>query len=173
MVCRRGYCGYLQDCYPLLRREGLLGASAVVIADNMCLCSDTDCDFKTNSCQPSPPLLTGDGSEGDISIPTFLLFKTGADAIKAHLRQGSTSLPVQMELAWSLPPLQEDNDGTSPPPVVAYELWTTPANPFTMEFMGTFKQVALALGSRAFFTPHMVAYRISSSLHRGRNRVLA
>jgi hypothetical protein len=102
--------------------------------------------------------LTGDGSEGDISIPTFLLFKTGADAIKAHLRQGSTSLPVQMELAWSLPPLQEDNDGTSPPPVAAYELWTTPANPFTMEFMGTFKQVALALGSRAFFTPHMVVY---------------
>jgi hypothetical protein len=94
------------------------------------------------SCEATEPIMADDGSGGDISIPSFLMFKHDADSIKDELR---SNRPVQIEMAWSLP---------NPDDRVEYDLWTVPNDPINTEFFKKFKSVAKALGDRAYFTPH-------------------
>lgn len=144
LMVDRGGCSFVQK----VRNAQRSGAAGVVIADNTCLCSDKDCVSANGEevCQPAEPIMADDGSGGDISIPSFLMFKKDADTIKAELRANHM---VQVEMQWALP---------KPDDRVEYDLWTTPSDPVAKEFQKKFKPVAQALGDRAYFTPHMYIY---------------
>lgn len=90
--------------------------------------------------------MADDGSGNDISIPSFLMFKQDADLVKAEMMANHA---VRIEMSWSLP---------SPDDRVEYELWTTPTDMISKDFLNTFKEAAVALGSRAYFTPQMYIY---------------
>ena len=124
------------------------GAAGVIIADNSCLCSDTECmaTNQNSKCQYSEPIMADDGSGSDITIPSFLMFKHDADRVKEELIQGSI---VQLEMTWAIP---------SPDDRVEYELWTTPTDYMSKNFLTSFMPASKALGDSAYFTPHMFIY---------------
>jgi len=143
LMVDRGGCTFVQK----VRNAQRSGAAGVVIADNTCLCNDSECTAQNNgSCETTEPIMADDGSGADISIPSFLMFKRDADSVKAEL---TSNRPVQIEMAWSLP---------SPDDRVEYDLWTVPTDSVSKDFLTTFKPVAEALGSHAYFTPHMYVY---------------
>jgi hypothetical protein len=109
------------------------------------LCDDLDCLASTglNACESQEPIMADDGSGGDVSIPSFLLFKHDADKLKEELK---SNRPVQVEMIWSLP---------NPDDRVEYDLWTVPEDPVSMDLVLNFLPVAQALGDRAYFSPHM------------------
>jgi len=143
LMVNRGGCTFVTK----VRNAQRWGAAAVLIADDSCLCDDEDCKRSNPGlCENREPTMADDGSGGDISIPSFLMFKVDADLIKDELRQNR---PVQMEMAWSLP---------APGDQVQYDLWTVPSDPLSKGFLGTFSTVAKALGNRAQFTPHFYIF---------------
>lgn len=95
--------------------------------------------------------ITDDGSGKDISIPSFLMFKTDADLVIDEINSGG---PVQLEMAWSLP---------TPDDRVEYDLWTTPSDKVAREFFDEFPPLVESMGKSAFFTPHMYIYNGSKS----------
>jgi hypothetical protein len=120
----------------------------VIIADNACLCTDQACITASGStlCESTEPIMADDGSGADISIPSFLMFKVDADKVKDELMANH---PVQIEMSWKLP---------NPDNRVEYDLWTVPKDPASQDFLTTFKPLAVALGDRAYFTPHQYIY---------------
>ena len=144
LMVDRGGCSFVQK----VRNAQKAGAAGAIIADNTCLCSDKDCVSANGQavCQPAEPIMADDGSGGDVSIPSFLMFKVDADQVKAELKANQM---VQIEMQWALP---------SPDDRVEYDLWTTPSDPVSKDFQKNFKPVAQALGSHAYFTPHMYIY---------------
>jgi hypothetical protein len=131
-----------------VRNAQRAGAAGVIIADNTCLCSDTVCIEASGGqqCETSEPIMADDGSGSDISIPSFLMFKVDADAVKNEVK---ADRPVQLEMAWALP---------NPDDRVEYDLWTVPTDVVSRDFLKGFKDVAVALGKSAYFTPHMYIY---------------
>mmetsp|Transcript_20914 Transcript_20914/g.31520 ORF Transcript_20914/g.31520 Transcript_20914/m.31520 type:complete len:518 (+) Transcript_20914:115-1668(+) len=144
LMVDRGGCTFVKK----VRNAQRAGAAGVIIADNTCLCSDTKCieESGLQICETSEPIMADDGSGSDISIPSFLMFKVDADAIKKELKNDK---PVQLEMAWSLP---------TPDDRVEYDLWTVPTDSVSRDFLENFKDVAVALGQSAYFTPHMYIY---------------
>lgn len=144
LMVDRGECTLVQK----VRNAQHFGAAGVVVADNTCLCSDEDCISKTSTmtCETQEPIMADDSSGSDISIPSFLMFKVDADAVKAELERNR---PVLMKLSWNLP---------SPDNRVEYDLWTTPSDKVSQDFLRSFKDVAESLGDRAYFTPYMHIY---------------
>eukprot|EP00568_Trieres_chinensis_P004839 CAMPEP_0183290544 /NCGR_PEP_ID=MMETSP0160_2-20130417/173_1 /TAXON_ID=2839 ORGANISM="Odontella Sinensis, Strain Grunow 1884" /NCGR_SAMPLE_ID=MMETSP0160_2 /ASSEMBLY_ACC=CAM_ASM_000250 /LENGTH=519 /DNA_ID=CAMNT_0025451165 /DNA_START=95 /DNA_END=1654 /DNA_ORIENTATION=+ len=140
----RGGCTFVQK----VRNAQRSGAAGVIIADNTCLCSAGDACYSDPGvdCETREPIMADDGSGSDISIPSFLMFKQDADPVKAELMANHM---VRIEMAWALP---------SPDDRVEYEFWTTPTDLVAKDFQKKFKDAALALGSRAYFTPHMYIY---------------
>ncbi|KAL3904165.1 MAG: hypothetical protein SGILL_010173, partial [Bacillariaceae sp.] len=144
LMVDRGSCTFVKK----VRNAQRTGAAGVIIADNTCLCSDTECVAASDnpSCETSEPIMADDGSGADISIPSFLMFKVDADKVKAELKNNQ---PVQLEMSWSLP---------SPDDRVEYDLWSTPSDVVSKNFLQNFKTLATSLGDRAYFTPHMYIY---------------
>lgn len=144
LMVDRGSCTFVKK----VRNAQRSGAAGVIIADNTCLCSDTECVEASGvaTCETSEPIMADDGSGADISIPSFLMFKRDADAVKEELKQNHY---VQIEMKWSLP---------SPDDRVEYDLWTTPTDVVSKQVLKDFKEVAIALGKSAYFTPHMYIY---------------
>ena len=131
-----------------VRNAQRAGAAGVIIADNVCLCTDGECIKKSdnNICETSEPIMADDGSGKDISIPSFLMFKVDADTLKEEMKSNN---PVQLEMAWALP---------TPDDRVEYDLWTVPTDPLSKPFLDDFKDIAAALGKSAYFTPHFYVY---------------
>jgi hypothetical protein len=131
-----------------VRNAQRAGAAAVIIADTTCLCYDDQCMKASglSTCETAEPIMADDGSGGDISIPSFLMFKRDADSVKDELKLDH---PVQMEMTWSLP---------NPDDRVEYDLWSVPSDPVSVDFLKNFKTSAVALGSHAYFTPHLYVY---------------
>ena len=129
------------------RHAQLAGASALVIADEHCRCSDKNCTDKFGpECQSLDPVLVNDGSGSDVSIPSFLLFKTVAESVKEQLKDNQT---VLMELTWGL---EEDVESSSQP--VKYHLWTTAHDPILdIETYVNLRTVAAAFKDKAIFAP--------------------
>lgn len=141
LLVDRGHCTFVQK----VRNAQHLGAAGVLIADNTCLCSDKACITANpgHTCEMTEPIMADDGSGADISVPSYLLFKTDGDVLIDELKNNR---PVQAEMAWSLP---------NPDDRVEYELWTSPVDKIGMAFIQSWKEVAKAMGSSAYFTPHM------------------
>jgi len=144
LMVDRGGCSFVQK----VRNAQRAGAAGVIIADKTCLCSDQECLSvnEVTNCQTSEPIMADDGSGSDISIPAFLMFKHDADRVKNEVMQNNM---VQIEMTWSLP---------SPDDRVEYDLWTSPGEMVSQDFLNNFKAVARALGDRAYFTPFMYIY---------------
>jgi len=144
LMVNRGGCTFVKK----VRNAQRSGAAGVIIADNTCLCSDSECvaDSGNPTCETSEPIMADDGSGSDISIPSFLMFKRDADRMKDVLMQNQ---PIQLEMSWSLP---------TPDDRVEYDLWSVPTDVVSKPFLQNFKPLATALGDRAFFTPHMYIY---------------
>ena len=145
LMVDRGECTFVNK----VRNAQKAGAAGVVIADNTCLCDAGDkCtpDVEDEECESKEPIMADDGSGSDITIPSFLMFKQDADPIKDYLKKDGV---VRMEMAWSLP---------RPDATVEYTIWTTPKDPISTPLLKSFREVALALGSHAKFTPHMYVY---------------
>jgi len=144
LMVDRGSCTFVKK----VRNAQRSGAAGVIIADNTCLCSDSDCINASDnpSCETSEPIMADDGSGSDISIPSFLMFKHDADNVKDQLIEDQ---PVQLEMSWSLP---------NPDDRVEYDLWSTPSDEVSKKFLKDFKSVSKALGDRAYFTPHQYIY---------------
>eukprot|EP00541_Cyclophora_tenuis_P005837 CAMPEP_0116554630 /NCGR_PEP_ID=MMETSP0397-20121206/7699_1 /TAXON_ID=216820 /ORGANISM="Cyclophora tenuis, Strain ECT3854" /LENGTH=445 /DNA_ID=CAMNT_0004079813 /DNA_START=110 /DNA_END=1447 /DNA_ORIENTATION=- len=130
-----------------VRNAQLAGAAAVVIADDRCVCDDTQCMVKytAQTCQSEFPPITGDGSEDDISIPSFLLNIVDA---KAAIDSLTANNPMQMELTW----------GSSASSRVEYAIWSGVHGTHGTDFLKLIKHVAVGLGDRAVFTPHMYIF---------------
>ena len=146
LMVDRGGCTFVQK----VRNAQRVGAAGVIIADNSCLCTmeaSGQCRSDPgHDCEEREPIMADDGSGTDITIPTFLMFKSDADAVKAEVEANH---PVRMEMTWSLP---------NPDDRVEYELWTTPTDMISRDFQNDFKEAAVALGQRAYFTPQMYIY---------------
>jgi hypothetical protein len=144
LMVDRGGCTFTQK----VRNAQRVGAAGVIIADSTCLCSAGDqCHSDPGKdCEAREPIMADDGSGMDISIPSFLMFKQDADLVKAELMANH---PVRVEMSWSLP---------SPDDRVEYELWTTPTDIISRDFLREFKEASVALGKRAYFTPQMYIY---------------
>jgi len=149
LMADRGGCSFVQKA----RNAQHAGAAAFIIADNLCLCSDVACLNSTGitdgfvQCENTEPIMADDGSGGDISISTFLMFKTDADKIKTELKDRDNI--VQLEMSWALP--HPDNK-------VEYELWTVPSEEVSKPFQKEWKNVAQKLGANSRFTPHQFIY---------------
>jgi hypothetical protein len=147
LMIDRGSCSFVQK----VRNAQHAGAAGVIIADNLCLCSDAACLSMTNAtfqnCQNAEPIMADDGSGGDITIPAFLMFKQDAHGIIQEVKEKNS--PVQVEMSWSLP---------HPDSSVSYELWTVPSENVSKEFQRAWSQIALKLGKKAQFTPRQYIY---------------
>jgi hypothetical protein len=91
--------------------------------------------------------MADDGSGSDIAIPSMLISLLDADAMKESL---SNNVPVTISMAYSIP---ATNDTT-----VHYDLFSTPTDTLSLEFLLNWKPMAMALGEDAFFTPHPYIY---------------
>ena len=128
-----------------VRHAQRAGAAAVLIADDRCVCSHDVCTGgDTRGCEAASPLIMDDGSGGDISIPSFLLYKEDADAMKQVLLRNEN---VIVSMGFQIP---------APDARVEYELWTSPTD--HLNLWSSLRTIALALGDRAKFTPHMSFY---------------
>lgn len=154
LMMDRGGCSFVQK----VRNAQHSGAAGVIIADNICLCSDIECmaapnstDFydngRDNICERSEPIMADDGSGGDIDIPAFLIPKHDADLIKDVMMNDGQS--VQVSMSWILP---------SPDERVEYELWTVPSEHVSKDFQLSWKDVARVFGDHVYFRPREYIY---------------
>lgn len=160
LMVDRGNCAFVQK----VRNAQRNGAAGVVIADNVCLCSDQECIAQQTGsedgaapCETAEPVMADDGSGSDVSIPSMLMFKHDADKVKSVVEGNH---PVRVEMQWSLP---------QPDDRVEYDLFTSPTDPVTHNFFQEFKHIAKALGKRAYFTPHMYVFDGERSQCHGAN----
>ena len=150
LMIDRGDCAFVQK----VRNAQRNGAAGVIVADNVCLCSDQECiaqqdmqaDGSAAPCETAEPVMADDGSGQDVSIPSMLMFKHDADNVKKTLLSNH---PVRMEMQWSLP---------QPDDRVEYDVFSSPTDPVTRHFFADFKHIAKALDKRAYFTPHMYVF---------------
>jgi len=146
LMMDRGECSFVQK----VRNAQHAGAAGVIIADNACLCSDEECLSVTDSaipCEDSEPMMSDDGSGGDIDIPAFLMFKHDADAIKHEVIENNQM--IQVEMAWSLPRAEDHVD---------YEVWTSPSDIISKNFLKTWRSVASRMSGKTNFTPHQYIF---------------
>jgi PA domain len=144
-----------EHCSPVtkVRNAQAVGASALVIANEYCQCEDTDCTerYGNTKCTDDPIYLVNDGSAGDISIPSFLLYKDdAANIMEAMMHHNQT---VLMELTWGLQPIKDDVVSSDP---IRYHLWTTAHDPLLdHEALRAIRLVDKAFtNEEAIFSPH-------------------
>ena len=149
LMVDRGDCTFVSK----VRRAQQAGASAVLIADNVCTCgyfntSPQECTMDPGlQCEQNEPIMADDGSGNDVSIPSFLLFKQDADAIKTVLKDQNGI--VQVKLQWGIP---------APDDRVEWELWSNPVEVVSKNFQKTFYPDVGALGASQQFTPHFYIF---------------
>eukprot|EP00555_Chaetoceros_dichaeta_P006879 CAMPEP_0198254216 /NCGR_PEP_ID=MMETSP1447-20131203/4558_1 /TAXON_ID=420782 /ORGANISM="Chaetoceros dichaeta, Strain CCMP1751" /LENGTH=523 /DNA_ID=CAMNT_0043940183 /DNA_START=24 /DNA_END=1595 /DNA_ORIENTATION=- len=146
LMMDRGGCSFVQK----VRNAQHAGAAGVIIADNSCLCSDEECLNSTDStisCEENEPMMSDDGSGGDIDIPAFLMFKHDADVIKREVIDNNQF--IQVEMAWALPRAEDHVD---------YEIWTSPSDDISKNFLKNWKSVASKFSDHTNFTPHQYIF---------------
>jgi hypothetical protein len=137
----RGGCSFVEK----IRNAQKDNATAVLIADNTCLCSIEGSCEANEECEQVEPTMDDDGSGVDILIPSLLLFKPDADRLRQELVSGTT---IEMNLSFSVP---KAANGRS-----EYTLWSTPDDLMTRQFLATFFDAAIGFGNKAHFTPRML-----------------
>lgn len=147
LMADRGNCTFTTKA----RNAQKSGAAAVIFSDTRCLCSDVRCAVSQATRQKEEPTVADDGSGSDVSIPTFLLQKPGAEEIKDTLRR---DIPVLLDIQWHPP----KKDGS-----INYAIWMDPLDNFSKDLLKEFKPIAAALGSKAEFLPRYMIHNGSQS----------
>ena len=123
----------------------------------MCLCDDRECKAKASSdlCEVNEPIMADDGSGGDITIPSFLMFKLDAEKVIEQVKDKDQM--VQMEMSWSMPNPDQD---------VEYDLFTVPSETVSKDFQKSWRTIAKKMGKSMQFTPHQFIYDgVKSNCH--------
>ena len=139
LMVDRGGCSFVTKTRNAQKAQ----ASAVIFADNRCLCRSGNECVSDETCQTFEPVLDDDGTGSDIDIPAMILMKQHGDMLRDRLMSGTM---IKVKLSW---PANKTNGP------VDFTLWTTPDDLSSLEFLSTFKQTAMALGDRARFRPQM------------------
>ncbi|KAJ0402758.1 hypothetical protein ATCC90586_007669 [Pythium insidiosum] len=147
LLLDRGDCHFVEK----VRNAQHAGARAVLISDNKCLCTDTECLRETGDtiCETVLPFMADDESGGDISIPSMLIRKSDGDAIKKVMKRSKKGGNVMVKFDWGIP---------SPDGRVEWTLWQSAWDDQSTTTMAELEAVVAALGQRAFFTPRFVSY---------------
>jgi hypothetical protein len=141
LLVDRGGCSFVEK----IRNAEKDNATAVLIADNTCLCSvDGSCEAD-EECEDIEPTMDDDGTGVDIKIPSLLLFKPDADILRQELMSGTM---IEMSLSFPVP---QAVDGRT-----EYMLWTTPDDSMSYQFLNTFFEAAFGFGDLAVFQPRML-----------------
>uniref|UniRef100_A0A6U4KRF6 Uncharacterized protein n=2 Tax=Phaeomonas parva TaxID=124430 RepID=A0A6U4KRF6_9STRA len=152
MIVERGNCSFVTK----VRRAQHMGASAVVVVDNHCTCEHVNVcvpdptlgDYDDGSCESVVPLMSDDGSAGDIVIPSVIIERQDGLEIKSWIEENPDH-NMMVEIQWHLP---------TPDPRVEWDLWTSPIDFDTATFKEEFQDAVNALGSHAYFKPHYIIY---------------
>jgi hypothetical protein len=139
------------DCTAVTKARNAqrVGASGLIVAHQDCRCSDKACTdaFGPDCVNETGEIMINDGSAGDVSIPSLLLYKTVANKIMDELKKDQ---PVLMEFNWGL----KEDDDIAAVPTVDFNLWTTAHDPILdLETYRNFQTVTLALEPQAMFEP--------------------
>jgi len=140
LLVDRGGCSFVEK----VRNAQKDNATAVLIADNTCLCSFAEFCAPDQPCEDSEPTMDDDGTGSDVRIPSMLLPKPDADKLRDELMNGTM---VELKLSWPVP---KATDGVS-----EYTLWLTPDDVVSHQFLMSFHEAAKALGNKAIFRPRM------------------
>lgn len=149
LLTRSGYCSPVTK----VRHAQSMGAAAVIIGHDDCRCWDTDCvkKFPTPACINTTITVPDDGSSGDITVPSFLLFRIPSEAVMGMLKNKKRT--VLMELTWGLQETVPEDTPTTP---VVFRLWSTAYDPIldhdTLQELKTINQAFTA--EQVLFTPH-------------------
>lgn len=164
----RGECHFVEK----VRYAEQLGASAVIIVDNVCLCNDYNIDGAgatwpakcealrpEATCEPFLPYMGDDGSGGNVNIPSYMVshwdgqkFKDCLQNIASPTLSGThcsstdlTRSPIRVELEWRMP---------RPDGRVEWELWTSSIDNQGLKFKNEFHETAaIQLRENTQFTP--------------------
>ena len=162
LVDRGGGCTFVEK----VRMAQKLGAAGVLIANNRCLCHEEHCKASdddddddddgettttttTTTCDTHAPVVADDGSGNDVSIPSMLLHKSTADALKEVLH--NEKKPILVEMRWQIPKFDDH---------VTMDFWYTPIDITSMYLMGNIsKMVTLGFennnnNNKLKFQPH-------------------
>jgi len=153
LMVDRGDCTFVTK----VRNAQEIGAKAVIVANNACICSDLDCNEAypddTLSCDTQAPIMADDGSGADIIIPSFLLiYRDEADLIReAIIASSNNGTFVILEIS-------RESGGNAT--TVEVDFFTVPTDPLvhSVDFLQFLKAAALAFGEDASFTPFMYIY---------------
>lgn len=124
---------YSNVCSPVtqVRHGQAIGASAMLLGQEHCRCGDMTCitKFGNDGClQVNKSSLLNDGSAGDITIPSFLLYHHESWEVIDHIKNQNKN--VLIELAWGLKPsVQAAADNVYLHEPIEYSLVTTPYDP--------------------------------------------
>ncbi|CAJ1953045.1 unnamed protein product [Cylindrotheca closterium] len=120
----RGGCTFVTKVRNAQRR----GASAVILADSV----EED----------KIHVVADDGSGHDVSIPSVMMKKSDADAVKHSMGKKHT---IVAELAWHWPKHRHHAE---------IEYWYSPNSMHSAEFLGNFSTIVQTLGDKLNFTLH-------------------
>jgi hypothetical protein len=142
LLVDRGGCSFVEK----VRNAQKDNATAVIIADNHCICGDDNfcADDSTQECEDVVPVLDDDGTGGDITIPSFMIYKPDGELLKGQLVNGTV---ININLSWPMP---QANNGRS-----EVVLWTTPDDIMSHQFLSTFESAAMELYDKVLFKPKM------------------
>jgi len=146
LMVDRGGCTFVQK----VRNAQYVGAAAVVIADDKCLCTDKECinaSGPSTACEMAEPIMANDGSGGDIAIPAMLMSKHDADSIKKEMIENNQN--IQLQMGWTMP---------KPDDRVEYELWSVPSEHVSKDFQKNWKYIAPKFDKHIYFTPRQYIY---------------
>jgi len=151
VLLNRGECHFVQK----VRNAQHAGASAVIIVDNTCLCTDTECMRETGdtSCEAVLPFMADDESGGDITIPSMLIRKSDGKKIKEAIGGSTEKSNVMVQFDWGIP---------SPDGRVEWTMWHSSWDDISLDALKELYPIVDALGNRSHFTPRFVSYNGSN-----------
>jgi hypothetical protein len=176
LMIDRGVCSFVSK----VRNAQMVGASGVLIADNICQCSAKDCQNEPthNDCDGNEPAANDDDETGndaagnddcqnrtpsnqcEATEPIMADDGSGGDvSIPAFLLFKQDADPIKAALKLNqIVRVEMSFPLPAPDSRVEYDLWTTPVDSVSRPFQSSFKEGAEALGKDAFFTPHMYIF---------------
>jgi hypothetical protein len=140
LMVDRGGCSFVEK----VRNAQKANATAVIIADDKCLCRAGLSCISDEPCEHYEPIMDDDGTGSDINIPSMILAKPDADLLKSELIGGTM---IHLRLSWPVP--MTHNGQTH------YTLWTSPDDTMSYGFLKTFKEAAVDIGGKGVFKPNM------------------
>lgn len=116
----------------------------LVIADNVCVCSDSDCSPQTN-CEGRMPVMRAASPWGSshANIPVFMIKKQDADSIQ-NFEMNHREDFLNAKMTFSIPSFGEP---------LEYKIATNVADQKSEAFLASFGPTAMALSKYTTFTP--------------------